>query len=666
MDYVKSNPIKPNTMYCIKNIELLDIFQVAAVTPQVILANPEANAEAIIETLGNERLRKASFVVFPELCITGYTVGDLFFQHELQQRALQALRRIISATAIRGTNCLFAVGLPIQFKGRLYNCAAVVAPGGRLLGFVPKSNIPNYQEFYEKRWFSSGNGITGEFVDFFGVAVPFGTDLIFNFRGVKVGVEICEDLWVPEPPSSRLCRQGAELILNLSATDEVLGKYPYLINLITSQSGRCRCAYAYASAGQGESSTDLVFSGNDIIAVDGIIKNATKRFDKAPKMAVGWMDAEKIRGDRAKFSSFFQEAEQLPTVREIKPEYYKTPETLTRTGECRVNPRPFVPSDAKRLDANCQEIMFIQSSGLEQRLRATGCRTLVIGVSGGLDSTLALLVAHLAFIRLGLPLKGIHGVTMPGTATSSRTYRNALMLMKQLGITHHEIPVKEAVELHFRDIDHDPDNHDTTYENSQARERTQILMDLANKLGGMVLGTGDLSELALGWCTYNGDHMSMYNVNAGVPKTLVKHLVNWRAKTASNAALREVLLDVVDTPISPELVPSENGEEISQKTEDLVGPYELHDFFLYHTLRNGFSPKKIFAMASLAFGGVYDKTTIKKWLVVFYRRFFSQQFKRSCMPDGPKVGSVCLSPRGDWRMPSDASAKIWIEEAEKL
>ena len=648
-------------MFDINHIENIGFRCVAAVTPKVRLANPDGNADAIMDILRDPRLRDARYIVFPELSITGYSIGDLFFQDTLLREARLALKKILDTTA--NDHRLIALGLPLVCQDRLYNCAAVIA-GGEILGIVPKINIPNYQEFYEKRWFHSGKNIRNASISLFGREVPFGDDLIFDYDGVNVAVEICEDLWVPSPPSSTLCKAGASLILNLSATDESLGKYQYLTSLISSQSGRCRCAYVYSSAGNGESSTDLVFAGNDIIALDGSVMAKSERFADSPTIVTAWIDFEKLANDRRKFSSFFQD---VPTFdcRRIKATS-PAPGRDEPLALPPVNPRPFVPSDTQLLDANCREIISIQSHGLEQRLRATGCKTLVVGISGGLDSTLALLVAHHAFKSLGFDLKGIRGVTMPGNATSSRTYRNSLALMRELGVSHLEIPVKDAVTLHFRDIGHDPEVFDATYENSQARERTQILMDLSNQLGGMVLGTGDLSELALGWCTYNGDHMSMYNVNASIPKTLVKHLVGWMARRSDNKELSAVLLDILDTPISPELIPAKEGEEISQKTEDLIGPYELHDFFLYHVLRNGFGPAKIFSMARIAFSGVYDASVIKHWLLTFYRRFFSQQFKRSCMPDGPKVGSVCLSPRGDWRMPSDADASIWIEETKNL
>ena len=640
---------------------LFNIFKVASATPRVEIANPQGNVANILELLDNPELRNADFVVFPELCITGYTCGDLFFQNNLIDSAQNALSTLCGQ--LKGDSRLIAVGLPIRHRGRLYNCAAIICRG-EIQGIVPKSHIPNYQEFYEKRWFSSGEGIEEDSILINDKPVSFGTNLIFLHNGVKTGVEICEDLWVPEPPSSALCMDGAELILNLSATDDNIGKYDYLRSLIAAQSARCRCAYAYSSAGQGESSTDLVFSGINIIASDGKLLGRTERFSYQDSIVSAFVDFEKLRNDRRKYSSFYPESPRRKFI-VIDTGLYEPRED--QAAGLVVDPHPFIPGEGGKRNESCREIIEIQSWGLSQRLKATGCKNLVVGISGGLDSTLALLIAHHAFKKLGLDLKGIHGVTMPSYATSSRTHSNAGKLMDCLGVSFLEIPVHKAVEQHFRDIDHDPETTDAVYENSQARERTQILMDLANKYSGMVLGTGDMSELALGWCTYNGDHMSMYNVNAGVPKTLVKHLVQWFADSADSKELSDVLADVIDTPISPELVPSTGGEdEIAQKTEDIVGPYELHDFFLFHVLRNGYSPAKIMFLASIAFSGKYPNKVIKKWLVNFYRRFFSQQFKRSCMPDGPKIGSVCLSPRGDWRMPSDACAKLWITEAEGI
>lgn len=644
------------------NPESFQIFGVASVSPKVEIANPEKNVEYILKELDKEYLKGCEFVVFPELCISGYTCGDLFFQDSLIRRSAEALLTL--SHSMKEDSRLVAVGVPLLKEDRLYNCAAILC-GGKILGIVPKTFIPNYQEFYEKRWFQSGKDIIGDCIKIGDCNVPFGVDLIFSHRNVKVGVEICEDLWVPVPPSSLLCMKGAEIILNLSATDDNIGKYDYIKSLVASQSGRNRCVYAYSSAGNGESSTDLVFSGINIIAADGQVLTESERFGRRDSYAKAWVDVEKLRNDRRKYSTFFEFVEGETHIRRIESGIEDS-QSSTSGIEFKVNPHPFLPSDPEKRKGDFNEIIEIQSWGLARRLEATGCKHLVVGISGGLDSTLALLVAHYTFRKLGYDSKGIVGVTMPAEATSERTHSNASKLMEKLGVTSLEIPVGKAVDQHFRDIEHDPKVFDAVYENSQARERTQILMDLANKYNGMVLGTGDMSELALGWCTYNGDHMSMYNVNAGVPKTLVKYLVGWFAENSEDEELKEVLLDVMDTPISPELIPSSSKDEISQKTEELVGPYELHDFFLFHVLRNGFSPTKIYFLATLAFENKYDSSVIKKWLANFYRRFFTQQFKRSCMPDGPKIGSVCLSPRGDWRMPSDASVSIWMKEVEQL
>lgn len=632
---------------------------VASVSPRVAVASPQKNVEYILEELRREELKDCACVVFPELSLTGYTCGDLFFQQSLLDAAEDALLNLCEA--LEKDARLVAVGLPLSFGGSILNCAAVLCRG-RILGVVPKSFIPNYQEFYEKRWFASGKELRGESLKIGSQVVPIGTDLLFEHCGVKIGVEICEDLWVPNPPSSSLCMNGAELILNLSATDDNLGKYDYIKSLVASQSARCRCAYAYASAGNGESSTDLVFSGINLIACDGNIQSESQRFEREDSIAVAVIDVFKLRNDRRKYSTFFEGRGS---------EVFRTIESGVKQEETvcifphKIEPHPFIPEPSRRNEA-CREIVNIQSWGLAQRLTATGCKNIVVGVSGGLDSTLALLVAHFTFRKLGLPFGNILAVTMPADATSERTRSNARVLIEKLGATFMEVPIREAVNLHFRDIGQPYNVYDAVYENSQARERTQILMDLANKVQGMVLGTGDMSEIALGWCTYNGDHMSMYNVNGGVPKTLVKYLVGWFADTTDSEELRKVLIDIIDTPISPELVPSGSGEEIAQKTEELVGPYELHDFFLFHVLRNGFTPSRIFALASSAFEEKYTPAVIKKWLLTFYKRFFSQQFKRSCMPDGPKIGSVCLSPRGDWRMPSDAAPELWVNEVENI
>lgn len=636
------------------------IIGIASLSPEVELGNPKKNVANILELLGNKEVEEADIVALPELSISGYSCGDLFFQTSLIRSCAESLGEL--AERLKEDARLIAVGLPIVREGKLYNCGAFIL-GGKILGIVPKIHIPNYQEFYEKRWFESGEGIDCEEFEIAGQKTLFGTNILVEYMGAKTGLEICEDLWVPTPPSSRLCQGGADVILNLSATDDNIGKYSYIKKLVASQSARCRCAYAYASAGSGESSTDLVFSGINLIAYDGEIIKESERFSRGAKMAVAHVDIEKLKSDRRKYSTFYDGigSETIKTVKAEGP----SSETV-RQIRIEVNPHPFIPGDERSKRETCKEIVSIQTWGLAQRLKATGCRHLVVGISGGLDSTLALLVAHHTFETLGFDVKGIVGVTMPSKATSERTHSNAIELMELLGVTKLEIPIYEAVRQHFEAIGHDENCYDAVYENSQARERTQILMDLANKYNGMVLGTGDMSELALGWCTYNGDQMSMYNVNGGVPKTLVKYLVGWFAETAPSEKLAKVINDIIATPISPELIPARTKDEISQKTEDIVGPYELHDFFLYHVIRNGFSPTKIMYIAESAFEKKYSREELKKWLINFYRRFFSQQFKRSCMPDGPKIGSVCLSPRGDWRMPSDATASIWLEEARRL
>lgn len=633
--------------------------RVGAGVPNVRVANVDYNLQGILDMVKDADSKECDVVVFPELSITGYTCGDLFEQTLLLSKASEAIIELLSETA--GCAVMTVVGCPVYAHGRLYNCAIVIA-GGRILGIVPKSHIPNYGEFYEKRWFSSGAGIKNDEIIFAGRKVMFGTDIIFEYKGAKIGVEICEDLWVPDPPSSRLCMSGADIILNLSASDELIGKHDYLCRLISQQSARCRCGYVYASAGWGESTTDLVFAGNAIIGEDGSIVETPHRFFTAPTLMMKDIDVEKLRNDRAKFSTFFDDSDIPGSVRTVYAACQEIPKTIMVNDA--VDSEPFVPHDETRLKEHCEEIINIQARGLMQRLNVIHCHKAVIGISGGLDSTLALLVTVRAFDLLDLDRKGIIGITMPGEATTSRTHDNAVALMRALGVTEMEIPIGKAVAQHFADIGQNPSDYDITYENSQARERTQILMDVSNKENAIVIGTGDMSELALGWCTYNGDHMSMYGVNSSVPKTLVRHLVKWFAGESGGKA-EEILLDIVDTPISPELVPS-GTDEIAQKTEDVVGPYELHDFFMYHLLRNSFSPKKIYRLATIAFKNRYSPQIILKWMRNFYRRFFTQQFKRSCMPDGPKVGSVCLSPRGDWRMPSDASYMLWMEEIDRI
>lgn len=648
-------------------MENLGYVRVAAAKPEVKVGNIDFNVEKIIELVKEANEKGVEIMVFPELSVTGYTCADLFFQSSLLQGAIEGVMKLVDFSMTEKIDTTFIVGFPFAVDNALFNCAAVIRRG-EILGIVPKSYLPNYNEFYEKRWFAEGfrsdrRVSIGNHSD-----VPFSTELIFKFGDVGFGIEICEDLWVPVPPSSEMAKEGAEIIFNLSATDEVAGKHAYLLDLILQQSARCRAAYVYASAGFGESSTDLAFAGNCIIAENGVLLASSERFVLGPQLEIADIDVELIRNDRLRHNSFRNRlpSQQTPEVKILPP----TPSVSDNPGKSMeyryINPSPFVEKDEAKLRRRCEEISSIQAWGLAQRLRTIGCAKAVIGISGGLDSTLALLVTVKAFDMLGLDRKGIIGITMPGFGTTARTHGNAWNLMEELGVTPMEIPINKAVEIHFSDIGQDPERHDATYENSQARERTQILMDMANKTGGIVIGTGDLSELALGWCTYNGDQMSMYGVNASIPKTLVRDLVKGYMIGEKNEKVRETLQDIIDTPISPELLPAAADGTIAQKTEDFVGPYELHDFFLHAMLRHSFSPSKIYAQACKAFENVYDKETIKKWLITFYRRFFSQQFKRSCMPDGVKVGSVCLSPRGDWRMPSDASSALWIQEAEAL
>ena len=643
-----------------------DFVRVASCSPRVAVADVEANVEYILNVLHRAEDAGADLAVLPEMAITAYTCGDLFHNSALIDAAWRGLEKLVKGCPTMLP--LVFVGMPVVAGGQMFNCAVAFNRRG-VLGFVPKTYIPDYNEFYERRWFTPASECRVDAVEVpfeGGRLAPFGNDLIFNLNGVKVGAEICEDLWTPVPPSCGLTMAGAEVIVNLSASDDLIGKYAYLEQLVKQQSARCVAAYVYASAGFGESSTDLVFDGKNLICEDGRLLAKTDRHARCGKLAVADIDLAAIRRDRLHFTTYADCATSNRQNYRIipceMPSLTAPQDDLLRY----VDPHPFVPSDKDNLAERCEEIIHIQQSGLSKRLDATHTKHLVVGISGGLDSTLALLVAVRAFDSLGLDRKGIVGITMPGFGTTDRTYSNALKLMEALGITMREISIAPAVEQHFKDIGHDPKVHDVTYENSQARERTQILMDVANHVGGMVLGTGDLSELALGWATYNGDHMSMYGVNSGVPKTLVKHLVGYFAHEMESKEGREALLDIIGTPISPELIPADDKGNITQKTEDLVGPYELHDFYLYYMLRYGFSPSRIYLLAKNAFKDSYDHATIRKWLRTFFRRFFSQQFKRSCLPDGPKVGSVTLSPRGDWRMPSDASSALWLSECDAL
>lgn len=629
---------------------------VATATPQVAVADCEANTQAILACINEMAAAHAKVMVLPELCITGYTCSDLFWQTKLLDEAEAALSVI--AEESRQVDALIAVGMPLRVAGRLLNVAAILCRG-KVLGFVPKVNLPAYNEFYETRHFTSGSADMG-MVQFGGEEIPVGTNLLFSCENVVdlcVAAEICEDLWVPNPPSVQHALAGASVICNLSASDEMVGKGSYRRDLVAGQSARLVCAYLYATAGEGESTTDLVFGGQNLIAENGTVLAESATFEN--EINVATIDVQRLASERRRMSTF--PAAESKEYREISFALVEEETKLARFFDA----DPFVPSNADQLSDRCEEILNIQALGLKKRLAHTHAKSAVVGISGGLDSTLALLVTARAFDMLGLPRKGIVAVTMPGFGTTDRTYNNAVAMIKSLGATFKEVPIAKAVMQHFADIDHDASIHDVTYENSQARERTQILMDIANQANGFVIGTGDLSELALGWATYNGDHMSMYAVNASVPKTLVRHLVRHYADTSADEVLAGVLYDVLDTPVSPELLPPEDGA-ISQKTEDLVGPYELHDFFLYQMLRMCFPPAKIYRVAKEAFAGRYSNETILKWLRTFYWRFFSQQFKRSCLPDGPKVGSVAVSPRGDLRMPSDACVSAWIKEVETL
>lgn len=693
--------------------------KVAAGTPNVQVADCEFNAAEIIKMVREMEAEGARVMVFPELCITAYTCGDLFWQENLLEEAKVQLMRIAEETA--DVDAIIFVGLPLEYKGKLYNVAAGLNHG-EILGFVPKTYLPNYNEFYEARYFTSGEDVDGtvtirrseyglhhdeemtdedvefgleaepealeeedsfeeleeideepDYIDedeteeFDEVDVPISSNILFicqEMPKLKIAAEICEDLWVPNPPSVGHAYHGANLIVNLSASDEVVGKDSYRKSLVSAQSARLLCGYIYATAGEGESTQDVVYGGHNLIAENGTILAESRRFVNGALYAdldIHRLDNERRRMTTCRFVPDLAPEGQDVFYNEVYFNVGRGVTPLTR----KFDSRPFVPGIKEERERRCDEILNIQAMGLKKRLAHIHCQNAVIGLSGGLDSTLALLVTVRAFDMLGMPREKITAVTMPCFGTTDRTYNNACQLSECLGATLKEVNIREAVNLHFRDIGHDPEVHDVTYENGQARERTQILMDIANQSGGIVIGTGDLSELALGWATYNGDHMSMYAVNASVPKTLVRHLVRYYADTCEDAKLSEILLDILDTPVSPELLPPKDGV-ISQKTEDLVGPYELHDFFLYYMLRWTFPPKKIFRLAQNAFAGEYDDETILKWLKTFYRRFFMQQFKRSCLPDGPKVGSVAVSPRGDLRMPSDACAKLWLKQIEEL
>ncbi len=630
--------------------------KVAAITPKIRVADPTYNAKAICQKIEESIEKGAQILVFPELCLTGYTCNDLFLQELLLKSAREQLKVIASHTKER--DALIFIGLPLAYKQKLYNVAAVIQ-NGKILAFIPKSYLPNYAEFYECRYFTSGDNAVRT-CNFEGVNIPFGRNILLEAEGMEglvVGCEICEDVWAVNPPSTDHTLAGATVIVNLSASNETVGKDTYRETLIAATSARLLAAYIYANAGEGESTQDIVFGGHNIIAENGTILAEANRFQNETVYAD--IDIHRICMERRRMNTFFVEKDSA---------YLSIPFRLTKR-EIQLHrifgKMPFVPADQHMREKRCEEILSIQSYGLKKRLEHTGSKKAVIGISGGLDSTLALLVTVRTFDLLEIERDNIIAVTMPCFGTTDRTYENACILSKTLGVTLEEVDIRESVTIHFRDIKQDTNVHDVTYENGQARERTQVLMDIANKVGGLVIGTGDMSELALGWATYNGDHMSMYGVNAGVPKTLIRHLVHFYAETCENTELNKVLVDVLDTPVSPELLPPEEGN-IAQKTEDIVGPYELHDFFLYYMLRCAFEPTKIYRIAKTAFAGIYEEMVILKWLKIFYSRFFSQQFKRSCLPDGPKVGSVAVSPRGDLRMPSDAVAKIWLDEIEKL
>lgn len=637
--------------------------RVASAVPKLEVGNVDANAEFIIDLIKKAAKRGVSIVVFPELCITGYTAADLFHQQTLQKKAIKALDRIRNATS--NYDIISCVGLPLAVRGNLFNVAAVVSCG-KILGIVPKTFIPGYKEFYEERWFASARDLTAKEVDILGTEVPVGTDLLFKMSSnpeTILGVEICEDLWVPLPPSTSQVLRGANIIANLSASNDLVGKADYRRELISQQSARNVCGYVYTSCGVHESTTDVVFGGHSIIADNGSILSETKRFHRDGELIISDIDIEHLKLDRERTTSFGESIHDAP-----RKEFRFVDAFLPLVSHAqllrRIDPNPFVPSNTDERGKRVEEIFAIQTAGLAKRLEKTGIKKIVLGLSGGLDSTLALLVAYRTFELLGLPVKNIHTFTMPGFATTKRTKANAIQLAKSLGASIETIDITKGSIQHLKDIEHDRRSQDVTFQNVQARYRTMLLMNKANQIGGLVLGTGDLSEIALGWCTFTGDHISHYNVNASIPKTLVKYLVKWVSEQKDFKKARAVLDDILVTPISPELVKT-RGKEISQKTEDLIGPYELHDFFLYHFVRWGSAPSKILFLAKIAFENKYAEDVIRKWLRVFITRFFENQWKRSVMPDGPKVGSVSLSPRGDWRMPSDAEVELWLKDLEQ-
>ena len=647
---------------------MLDYIRIACAVPEMYLADPDKNAAAICDYIAKADRENADIVLFPEMSLTGYTCADLFFQEKLLHQAISSLHRVIRISG-QYPRLLIAVGLPVVLSGQMYNCGAVIL-GGKLQGLVPKTYLPNYSEFYERRWFSSSEDLQQSVVDPQvlglpeGEPIPVGRDLLFHLgNGAVVGVEICEDLWTPLSPSTLMALGGAEVILNLSASNEIVGKRSQRRDLVRHQSRACSCVYAYASAGSGESTQDLIFSGHSLVASGGTVLAENEKPIDSDYMLLCDADLGKIRARRRQNKSvkdavsLYSKVEPMRAVR-CSREPLRSDGTLLQ-----VEPYPFVPRDSRELESRCENIFAIQAAGLARRLQTLNTKA-VIGVSGGLDSTMALLVAVEAMKQLGRPASDVHGITMPCFGTTDRTRDNACKLMERLGVTARQIPISQTVTAHFADLGYDAQSLDLTYENSQARERTQVLMDYAGMVGGIVVGTGDLSELALGWCTYNGDHMSMYSVNGSVPKTVIPYVLRQVASGPEYAACRDVIEDIVATPISPELLPAQNGS--LQATETLIGPYALHDFFLYQMLQYGYGPEKIYRLACRAFTGGWSSEEILHWMQVFYRRFFTQQFKRSCMPEGIKVGSVCLNPRGDWRMPSDASAKIWLQELEQL
>lgn len=633
---------------------------VAAAIPSVRVADVKYNMSEVTTLLFKAEAEGVEVVVFPELSLTGYSCQDLFAQQTLLVAAEEAMVQLLNDT--QQLDVIGIVGAPVPYRNLLLNCG-VVFQHGRILGIVPKTFLPNYNEFYEKRWFASSDDINTSVIHYAGNVNTITPDpqLFVTDSGVKFGVELCEDLWAPTPCSNTLALAGADIVFNLSASDELIGKHHYLLSLLSQQSARMLCGYVYSGCGFGESTQDVVYGGNALIYENGTCLARSKRFSLDAQLVVSSIDVERLRAERRKNTSF------VMAQRGVESRCFETDSVCSHTFKLNrtVDAHPFIPKAADMAES-CEEIFNIQVAGLAKRLVHTHCQNVVVGISGGLDSTLALLVCVKTFDKLGYDRKGIVGVTMPGFGTTDRTYNNALTLMQSLGITIREISIRASVTQHFKDISHDINVHDVTYENGQARERTQILMDISNQVGGLVIGTGDLSELALGWATYNGDHMSMYGVNGSIPKTLIKYLVRFVADSGIDQQSHDTLYDILDTPISPELIPADENGNIKQKTEDLVGPYELHDFFLYYFLRFGFGPQKIFMLAQRAFAETYDDVTIKKWLRTFVWRFFTQQFKRSCLPDGPKVGSVTLSPRGDWRMPSDAVANVWLDECEKL